>query len=123
MDLQLNPALDVEYLTKIYDNDATIVQIMFDAFLNDSAPRWKELDSIIDSGDYDKVASVAHSVKPSFSMVGLTWLHPKIAELEGNAKNNPEPARIRILYTEITEELSRMEPILRHEIERLATLL
>lgn len=122
MDLQLNPALDVEYLTKIYENDATIIQIMFDAFLTDSAPRWKELSITIESGDFAKVASVAHSIKPSFSMVGLTWLHPKIAELEGTAKNAPEAGKIKSLYKEITDELIRMEPILQQEGERLASL-
>lgn len=122
MDLQLNTALDVEYLTKIYENDATIIQIMFDAFLTDSAPRWKDLKETIESRDFPKVASVAHSIKPSFSMVGLTWLHPKIAELEGTAKNNPDFDKIQSLYKEITEELIRMEPILKEEGIRLATL-
>lgn len=122
MDLQLNPELDVEYLTKIYENDATIIQIMFDAFLNDSAPRWKELGATIESGDFVKVASVAHSIKPSFSMVGLTWLHPKIADLESTAKNSSDTDKIKLLYKEITDELIRMEPILKQEGERLASL-
>lgn len=122
MDLQLNSALDVEYLTKIYENDATIIQIMFDAFLNDSSPRWKDLNETIESRDFAKVASVAHSIKPSFSMVGLTWLHPKIAELEGTAKNNPDYEKIKTLYREITDELIRMEPILQEEGARLANL-
>lgn len=122
MDLQLNPTLDVDYLTKIYGNDATIINIMFDAFLSDSAPRWKQLGELIELQDFEKVGSIAHSVKPSFSMVGLTWLHPKIAEFEMIAKNTPDKVILQQMYTEITEELTRMEPVLREESARLASL-
>jgi HPt (histidine-containing phosphotransfer) domain-containing protein len=122
MDLKLNPILDVDYLTKIYDNDATIIQIMFEAFLSDSVPRWKELSALIENREFEKVGSIAHSIKPSFSMVGLTWLHPKIAELESTAKNTSDGEKISTLYNEITDELLKMEPILISEMQRLGSL-
>ena len=120
--LNLNPELAVNYLQEIYGDDATIIQLMFETFLMDVAPRWEALATLIQDQDYTKVGEVAHGLKPSFSMIGLTWLHPKVESLERTARFEADKSAIISLYQEISAELTRMKPVIEQEIARLTAL-
>lgn len=122
MALQLNPALDVNYLNQVYGDDASIVQIIFEAFLTDSLPRWQGLLSILEREDSIEAASIVHGIKPSFTMAGLTMIRPKVEELEAAIHaENPTPDLIAH-YHRISEEVNFMVPILKEEAERLGKL-
>ncbi|GAB2799993.1 hypothetical protein GCM10027275_52480 [Rhabdobacter roseus] len=120
--INLNPELDVAYLQEIYGDDAMIVQLMFDTFLTDVVPRWESLEELIPKNDYLKIGELAHGLKPSFSMIGLTWLHPKVESLERTARYEADKSAIPALYRDISTELKRMLPIIEQEAARLSEL-
>tara|TARA_R110002124_G_scaffold21401_3_gene82253 strand:- start:256 stop:624 length:369 start_codon:yes stop_codon:yes gene_type:complete len=122
MTLKINPELDIKHLNQIYGDDATIIHMIFDAFITDSYPRWIALKNVITQNDFKEGGSILHGIKPSFAMAGITWLKPKIEEMELLLK---EPAPTEVImgrYEEINNQLDHLIPLLKSESERLATL-
>ena len=122
MPLKINPVLDVAYLNQVYGDDASIIHLIFDAFLGDSVPRWVSLQNSIDTRDLAQAASIVHGLKPSFTMAGVAWLRPKIEDLEKAIKAEVDTAVLQQYYSEISDELNIVMPILAFESERLAKI-
>lgn len=122
MDLQLHPALDVNYLTQVYGDDASIVQIIFEAFLADSLPRWQGLQTVLENENLVEAASIVHGIKPSFTMAGLTAIRPKVEELEKAIHEEVEINDLIAHYRKISEDVNYIAPILEQEAERLSKL-
>jgi len=123
MALPLNSALDVTYLNQIYGDDASIVQIIFEAFLSDSLPRWKSLKSLIENEDVAEAASVVHGIKPSFTMAGLTRIRAKVEELELDIHNEKDTKDLIAHYLEINKDVESIIPILEEEAVKLGNLI
>ena len=122
MTLKINPVLDINYLDQVYGDDASIIHLIFDAFLTDSLPRWHSLKTAIDNEDLTEAASIIHGLKPSFTMAGLTWLRPKVEDLEKAIKGRENTAFLQSSYHHLSEELNPVLPILKTESERLAKI-
>ena len=122
MTLKINPVLDINYLDQVYGDDASIIHLIFDAFLTDSLPRWHSLKTAIDNEDLTEAASIIHGLKPSFTMAGLTWLRPKVEDLEKAIKGRENTAFLQYSYQHLSEQLNPVLPILKAESERLAKI-
>lgn len=70
-DFKYSSDLDVEYLQNFYQNDIKRAQTMFKTFLRVIERDLTELKNTLELEDWDAFSSVAHKIKPSFSMVGL----------------------------------------------------
>ncbi|NIJ53661.1 Hpt domain-containing protein [Dyadobacter arcticus] len=119
MALELNPALDAEYIDQAYGEDPVILYMIFDAFLSDSLPRWTLLHNALLANNKKEAASIVHGMKPSFTMTGLTKIRPKVDALERAIKNDASAEDLMEMYLEISNELNTMTPILETESERL----
>ena len=119
MALNINPSLDIKYLNQVYGEDAMIIHLIFDAFLSDSLPRWESLKLAIDNEDLVQSASILHGLKPSFTMAGITWFRPKIEEFEKAVKDKSDITVLKNLYSDLSDELYKLTPILETESERL----
>jgi hypothetical protein len=117
-----NPLLNTDYLQEIYGDDLTIVQIMFESFLDDNIPIWEEISEKITNESYKEVGDMAHQIKPSFSMVGLTFLHPKIQDLELYAKGNPNESVLSKKYDNLAVEVNHAKLVIKDELKRLNQL-
>ncbi|TDE10221.1 Hpt domain-containing protein [Dyadobacter psychrotolerans] len=122
MALNINPVLDINYLDQVYGDDASIIHLIFDAFLSDSLPRWHTLKTAIDNEDLTEAASIIHGLKPSFTMAGLTWLRPKVEDLERAIKSNADTSFLQESYKYLSDQLNPVLPILKTESERLAQI-
>jgi hypothetical protein len=114
-----NPLLNTTYLHEIYGDDLTIVQIMFESFLEDNIPIWEAIAEEINNQNYRKVAEMAHQIKPSFSMVGLTFLHPKIHDFELYAKANPNPTELLAKYDMLAVEINHAKWVIKDDLKYL----
>ena len=119
MDLQLNPALDLNYIDQVYGDDPVILYMIFDAFLSDSVPRWHALNDALATEDMQDAASIVHGLKPSSTMAGLTWIRPKVEVLEKAIKDKESPEVLMEMYQKISAELNELLPIIEQESERL----
>ncbi len=120
--LQINPLLDVKYLNQVYGDDATIIHLIFDAFISDSLPRWNNLEIALKENNMVEAASIVHGLKPSFTMAGLTNLRTKVDALELAIKENTDIEILRSSYQKISDELRPLIPVLESESKRLAHL-
>lgn len=114
-----NPLIDTNYLQEIYGGDQTILQIMFETFLEDSLSTWSEIALAIENYDLQQVAALTHQVKPSFSMVGLRYLHPKIQAFEDLAKNNAEKEIILAHFQNLDNEVKQAKKVIEDELSRI----
>lgn len=114
-----NPLLNTSYLQEIYGDDLDIVQIMFESFLDENIPIWEEISRKIASKNYKEVGDFVHQIKPSFSMVGLSFLHPKIQDFEHYAKGNPEENVLLSKYDNLNVEVNHAKLVIKDEINRL----
>ncbi|HEV7382819.1 MAG TPA: Hpt domain-containing protein [Dyadobacter sp.] len=122
MALQINPALDINYLNQVYGDDANIIHLIFDAFLSDSMPRWHSLKTAINEENLEESASIVHGLKPSFTMTGLSTIRPKVEQLEREIKANTDVETLKQTYQNISSELLPLIPIIESESKRLAVL-
>jgi HPt (histidine-containing phosphotransfer) domain-containing protein len=119
MDLQLNPALDLNYIDQVYGDDPVILYMIFDAFLSDSVPRWHSLERALLAEDLREAGNIVHGLKPSFTMAGLTWIRPRVEVLEKAIKDKEPNEALMDLYRKISAELNELLPIIEKESERL----
>lgn len=120
--LKINPLLDVDYLNQVYGDDASIIHLIFDAFLADSMPRWHNLESALKNENLEEAASIVHGLKPSFTMAGLTNIRPKVEELELAIKEGVTLADLKSSYRQISDQLNPLLPIIESESKRLAAI-
>lgn len=118
-----NSVLNSQYLQEIYDDDLSIVQIIFESFLEDSISTWDEILTEIESKNFQIVGEKVHQIKPSFSMVGLTFLHPKIQAFELYAKAVVDERQLLKLYNELDDEISDAKLVIEDELKRIKELL
>lgn len=117
-----NSVLNSQYLQEIYDDDLSIVQIIFESFLEDSIITWNEILTEIESKNFQVVGEKVHQIKPSFSMVGLTFLHPKIQAFELYAKSVVDERQLLKLYNELDDEISDAKLVIEDELKRIKEL-
>lgn len=117
-----NPLINVQYLEEIYGDDLSIVQIMFESFLEDSIPIWDKILEAINGQNFKQVSEMTHQIKPSFSMVGLPFLHPKIQDLEIYAKENPELNELLSKYQSLSIEINKAKLVIEEELKKLSVL-
>jgi HPt (histidine-containing phosphotransfer) domain-containing protein len=119
MKLSINPALDLEYIDRVYGDDANIISSIFNAFLSDCLPRWNSLGQLIEDKNKKEAASVVHGLKPAFTMAGLGPIKIKVVQLEDLILKDAEKVTQLALYDEINKKMDVMVPILAEEAVRL----
>lgn len=119
MALNISHELDVDYLNQVYGDDATIIHMIFDAFVTDSYPRWIDLKKVLDDMNLKDAAAIVHGIKPSFTMTGITWLKPRVEAMEHAIKAGESNEKLLEFYNEIKNEVDRLIPILQSEAARL----
>lgn len=115
-----NPLINASYLEEIYGDDLSIIQIMFESFLEDSIPIWEKISEAINSQNFTQVSEMTHQIKPSFSMVGLPFLHPKIQDFELYAKGNPELKELLSKYESLSIEINEAKLVIEEELKKLS---
>lgn len=81
------------------DNDAELVEVLIDAYLNELPGYFKKLKSAAESEDYTALAIVAHTIKGSSANVGVVLMQQISASIE-LACNNNETFKIKDLISE-----------------------
>lgn len=117
-----HPLINAQYLDEIYGDDLSIIQIMFESFLEDSIPTWEKILDAINSQNFLQVSEMIHQIKPSFSMVGFPFLHPKIHNLELYAKEKPDLYELLTKYRSLSLEVNQAKLVIEEEVKKLNEL-
>ncbi|KAB7727083.1 PAS domain S-box protein [Rudanella paleaurantiibacter] len=112
--------LDWRHLHDMYGPDLSTASEMFELFLNDIVPEINRLNDLCTAHDWAEVARLAHKLKPTFSMVGLTELEAKMAQIERSASQNSNSELVVIYCSDIIKHTNEAIPLLKNELQKLA---
>jgi signal transduction histidine kinase/AmiR/NasT family two-component response regulator/HPt (histidine-containing phosphotransfer) domain-containing protein len=112
--------LDVAFMNDFYEGDLEHACEMFDIFLNDSLKDLSKLSPALKATNWQLMASLAHKLKPTFAMVGLTQITQYVENLEKSVKQDKPNIQItESLLNRILLEVNRFKPILEQELLHL----
>ncbi|AFK04976.1 multi-sensor hybrid histidine kinase [Emticicia oligotrophica DSM 17448] len=118
-EVNLEEALQPDYLAKVYGNDRGYAADMFNLFLKTVPNQFFQLRPLIDEQKIVEIGKLAHQLKPSFTMVGLPEITLDLQNLEKKAKNNEDIDEILSLFNEIEEKFNQKLPLVEQELVEL----
>lgn len=107
-----NEKLDVETLEALYEDDLEYAADLFETFLDFTVEEFKPLKGLIEAEDWPSAKALAHKLKPTFSMVGLSSVETKMMEIEHLAMQEGNKQRILQLHQEVEQAIEEYVPIL-----------
>ncbi|MBC8151820.1 MAG: PAS domain S-box protein [Bacteroidetes bacterium] len=118
-------SLDRDQLTTLYDGDSEYATDMFATFLEDVLPEFAIFASEVTKANWLTVGRLAHKLKPTLSMVGLTKLQSKLNRIEELAQSTTagkteNEAELQQLCSNFRNDLDRMIPSVREELQRIS---
>lgn len=111
--------LNYPRIKELYGDDNEYILDMMETFLTDALPDFADFQELINAHDWTTLSKLAHRLKPTLGMVGLTELEEKMSQLETKARNAPQPESLQLLWNSLTEGLEKGTKEIRREIEKL----
>ncbi|MDH3245439.1 MAG: response regulator, partial [Saprospiraceae bacterium] len=109
--------IDQIELQKLYGDDREYKRISFQMFIDTSQIAMDELFRVIQQGDYRKIASFTHRIRPNFGMIGLMQCMKQMADLERMAREQVELEIIKTTFESISKHLYEAWPHIVKEAE------
>jgi two-component system, sensor histidine kinase len=97
---------NLEDLRKISRGDEKFVTKIITMFIKIAPESVSEMKKALDRNDFEKVKSVAHSLKPSIDNLGITSMKTKIREIESLVLTDSSTAHLQKLIDESHEIIS-----------------
>lgn len=115
---KFSPYLDQSILEQLYGDDLHYAASIFEIFIEYSLPDFRQLQVAVENSDWEEIRQLAHKLKPTFPMVGLTRLEEKLQVIEQNASQKMSYNIIKNLE-EVAETLENYIPILQSEYYKM----
>jgi PAS domain S-box-containing protein len=113
--------LDEERLLELYGDDKEYRSDIFQTFLEDVLPDFEGIQVLIDNENWDGLKKLAHKLKPTLGMVGLTSLEKSIIDFEHQVKEKVGFETLSLQWKELNIQLKESVPILQVELDKLQT--
>ncbi|WP_028523719.1 PAS domain S-box protein [Runella limosa] len=111
--------LDHTRLQEMYGDDKSYAADMFQTFLSNVLLEFPAIQDLILQNDWESLSKLAHKLKPTLGMVGLTKLELQLLEIETTAKENPKEEQLQKLWDDAQNSLNAAIPILQKELVQL----
>lgn len=89
-------AFDLTYLRSISGNDQEFLQEMLQTFVQSIPPVLQEMEDALQETDWKKLSRLAHQIKPSFGLLGISKLKKTVFYIEENAHQGTNPEDLRV---------------------------
>lgn len=86
----VHTAFDFTYLKNVSGNNEEFIREMVQTFVQTIPAVLTEMNMSVDQKDWDKLAKLAHQIKPSLQLMGMTELRSKLLQIEQNGKNKEQ---------------------------------
>jgi HPt (histidine-containing phosphotransfer) domain-containing protein len=114
--------IDVGYLKNLTKGNTALMKEIVRTYLNDSPKLLKKIREAVDNADWEMVAKGAHTIIPSFTVMGIDREYAQMAnKIQEYAEQSREPKIIEKLFQEIEEVCSRARKELEEELRLLET--
>ena len=90
--LEIMNVCDLKYLTEMMGSKNHLIKGIMDAFLEQVPDELNSINDAVKKSDYVCIKSLAHTMKSSVSIMGISTLTPILQEMEnlGNSATNIE---------------------------------
>ena len=106
---------NLDYLRSVSGNNEEFIREMVLTFTQTIPPALEEMTEALQSRQWDKLARVAHQIKPSFTLMGLNPLRNNILYIEENSKANTNLDEIPRVVSEFVRQCNTVLPELAKE--------
>jgi len=107
---------DLNYLKKVSDNNEEFIREMVQTFVTSVPQVLDEMTQSLQEEDWAKVASLAHKIKPTFTLMGLDDLKNTIVFIEINGNKKTNLSEVRDTTLKFIEECREVIPELAKEV-------
>jgi len=79
--------IDLTYLESISEDDNEFKKDMIETFLTNTPSYLAEMKACIKTKDWKRIGDIAHSIKPSFSLMGMNNNKDLLLNIENSGRN------------------------------------
>lgn len=98
---------DLEYLNQTMSGNKKLIKEIIDVFLKQAPEELSVIKKAIDSQNYAVIKKVAHTMKSTASIMGISSALPILKQMEELASSEQPLDKIRELNTEMTKMLEQ----------------
>jgi len=88
---------NISYLTEMVHGNKTLIKEIIDEFRVQISEELKRINDAVENTNYQVIKNVAHTMKSTVSIMGVTILSPVLNEMESLAKNANDIEKIKTL--------------------------
>lgn len=85
-DVSKSPAYDFTYLRNVSGNNEEFIREMVQTFIQTIPPVLTQMDESVTKKDWEKLAKLAHQIKPSLQLMGMNKLRSDVLYIEQSGK-------------------------------------
>ena len=116
---KFNKRLNADLLTDLYGDDTSYACVMFEMFLTTALPEFDMLKTAVTEKNTVEVARLAHKLKPTFGMVGLSDMEEKMQILEHAAKRKEIPSVWQPLFEDVEKNMESAVNAVKRDFDKL----
>ena len=99
--------IDLSYLETISEGDREFKKEMIDTFLDSTSSYIDEMKACIETNNWKKIGDMAHSMKPSFTLMGMHENKELILKIESFGRRSENIQKIPDLVNQLADIISK----------------
>lgn len=111
---------DLTYINEVFQGNETMVQQIVRLFLEQSPVFRREMTECIRRGQWCELHPIAHKLKSSVKMLGMTGLMPLVVEIERKSKFGEDVITLPQLVSELNGMLESLCITLTHDLHEVS---
>ena len=96
---------DLTYLNQVFHGNESMVQEIVQLFLSQAPQFGQDMNASIRQSRWSHLHPLAHKLKSSVNMLGMSGLVPLVLDIERISKFEEEPSRLPELVSTLTAEM------------------
>jgi PAS domain S-box-containing protein len=111
---------DFTYLRSVSDNNEEFIREMVMTFVQTIPQILVDMDSCVQEKNWDKLSRLAHQIKPSFTLLGVTELRNVILNIEESSKSKADLAGLKSITKNFVSDCEELLKALSKELIALS---
>ncbi|MBS0001110.1 MAG: Hpt domain-containing protein [Cyclobacteriaceae bacterium] len=111
---------DLTYLNSISEDDQEFKKDIINTFLQNTPLYLADMKSGLDTLDWKKIGDIAHSLKPSFTLMGMTEKKDILLKIEAYGRNRSHTGKLSGLIRELETVIQQAISELREDLDGIA---
>ena len=119
--MKVENTLDTARLYELYGEDAEYAASMFETFLEEVFPEFNEFNGLMQQQRWEDVRQLAHKLRPTLGMVGLSDLETLLGQFEKLIEVNAKSEQVQQHWHVFSSGLTSRKSLVQAEWQRLLT--